>query len=470
MMSQITLGLIVGNRNFFPDSLCEDGRQDVIKVMEEQGLKVIALSPEDTTLGTVETWDDSQKCAALFKEHRDEIDGILVTLPNFGDERGVANAIRLSGLKVPVLVHAFADDVSKMAITHRRDSFCGKLSVCNNLRQYGIPFSLTTKHTMAPDDPLFAEDLQWFAAVCRVIKTLDGARIGAIGTRPPNFTTVRYSEKLLEASGISVEPLDLSEVFGRIDRLTDNDASVQALLGEITGYVPTTGVPESALLKMAKLGVVIDEWVEEHDLIGTTIQCWTSMEEFFGIVPCTIMSMMSNRLLPSACEVDVPGLIAMVALQAASQKPSGIIDWNNNYGDDPNKVVAFHCSNFPRDLVEKPTMAYQDIIAGTVGKENTYGTVTGRIKPGPFTFARVSTDDLNGKIQAYVGQGQFTDDPLTTFGGYGVAEIPGLQCLMKHVCNNGFEHHVAINQSQVACAVYEAFSKYLGWDVYYHQG
>jgi L-fucose isomerase-like protein len=238
MMSQITLGLIVGNRNFFPDSLCEDGRQDVIKVMEEQGLKVIALSPEDTTLGTVETWDDSQKCAALFKEHRDEIDGILVTLPNFGDERGVANAIRLSGLKVPVLVHAFADDVSKMAITHRRDSFCGKLSVCNNLRQYGIPFSLTTKHTMAPDDPLFAEDLQWFAAVCRVIKTLDGARIGAIGTRPPNFTTVRYSEKLLEASGISVEPLDLSEVFGRIDRLTDNDASVQALLGEITGDCP----------------------------------------------------------------------------------------------------------------------------------------------------------------------------------------------------------------------------------------
>ena len=469
-MSQITLGLIVGNRNFFPDSLCEDGRQDVIRAMEEQGLKVITLSPEDTTLGTVETWDDSQKCAALFKEHFDQIDGILVTLPNFGDERGVANAIRLSGLKVPVLVHAFADDASKMSIAHRRDSFCGKLSVCNNLRQYGIPFSLTSRHTVAPDDPLFAEDLQWFAAVCRVVKTLDGARIGAIGTRPPNFTTVRYSEKLLEAAGISVEPLDLSEVFGRIDRLADNDASVQAQLSEITNYIPTKGVPESALLKMAKLGLVIDRWVEEHDLIGTTIQCWTSMEEYFGIVPCTIMSMMSNRLLPSACEVDVPGLIAMLALQAASQKPSGIIDWNNNYGDDPNKLVAFHCSNFPRDLVEKPIMAYQDIIAGTVGKENTYGTVTGRIKPGPFTFARVSTDDLNGKIQAYVGQGQFTDDPLTTFGGYGVAEIPGLQCLLKHICNKGFEHHVAINQSQVACAVYEAFSKYLGWDTYYHEG
>lgn len=469
-MSQITLGLIVGNRDFFPDSLCEDGRQDVIDAMEKQGIKVVTLSPEETTLGTVETWEDSQKCANLFKEHQDEIDGILVTLPNFGDERGVANAIRLSGLRVPVLVHAIADSVSRMDIAHRRDSFCGKISVCNNLRQYGIPFSLTTKHTVAPTDPSFTEDLQWFAAVCRVIKTLDGARIGAIGTRPPNFTTVRFSEKLLEKSGISVEPIDLSEIFGRIDRLADNDASVQKQLKSINDYVPTAGVPEAALLKMAKLAVVIDQWVNEHDLIGTAIQCWTSMEEYFGIVPCTVMSMMSNNLLPSACEVDIPGLIGMIALQAASGKPSAIIDWNNNYGDDLNKVVAFHCSNFPRELLEEPRMAYQDIIAGTVGKENTYGTVSGRIKPGPFSFARVSTDDLNGKIRAYVGEGQFTDDPMTTFGGYGVAEIPGLQCLLKHMCNNGFEHHVAINQSQVACAVYEAFSKYLGWDVYYHKG
>ncbi len=223
-------------------------------------------------------------------------------------------------------------------------------------------------------------------------------------------------------------------------------------------------------MKMAKLAVVIDRWMKDHDLIGTTIQCWTSIEEFFGIAPCAVMSMMSNSLLPSACEVDVLGLISMLALQAASGKPSAIIDWNNNYGDDPNKLVAFHCSNFPKDMLEDAAMSYQDIVGGTVGNENAYGTVQGRIKAGPFTFARASTDDVNGKIRAYVGQGAFTTDQLTTFGGYGVAEIPGLQCLMKHICNNGFEHHVAINQSQVACALYEAFTTYLGWDVYYHKG
>jgi L-fucose isomerase-like protein len=467
---QITLGLIIGNRDFFPDSLCEEGRREIIQVLEEQGFKVIALSPQDTNLGTAETWEDAQKCAALFKKHRDEIDGILVTLPNFGDERGVANSIRLSGLKVPVLVHAFADDPSKMDITRRRDSFCGKLSVCNNLRQYGIPFSLTSKHTVAPGDPSFAADLQWFAGVCRIIKTLRGARVGAIGTRPPNFTTMRYSEKLLEAAGISVEPLDLSEVFGRINRLTDDDPVVQERFLATKNYIKTTGIPQDALLKMAKFGVVVDGWVKDNDLIGTAIQCWTSMEEFFGIVPCTVMSMMSNSLLPSACEVDIPGLIGMIALQAASLKPSALIDWNNNFGDDCNKAVAFHCSNFPKDLLEDASMAYQDIIAGTVGKENTYGTVTGKIKSGPFSYARVSTDDINGTIRAYVGEGQFTDDTITTFGGYGVLEIPDLQCLLKHICNNGFEHHVAINLSQVASAVNEAFSNYLGWDVYYHQG
>lgn len=469
-MSQITLGLIVGNRDFFPDSLCEEGRQEIIDVLTKQGFKVIALSTEDTKLGTTETWEDAQKCAALFRRHRDEIDGILVTLPNFGDERGVANSIRLSGLKVPVLVHAFADDPDKMGITRRRDSFCGKLSVCNNLRQYGIPFSLTSKHTMAPGDPEFAQDLQWFAGVCRIIKTLEGARIGGIGTRPPNFTTMRYSEKLLEAAGISVEPLDLSEVFGRIHRLKDSDTIVQTRLVTIRDYIKTTDIPEAALLKMAKFGVVVDEWVQDHDLIGTAIQCWTSMEEFFGIVPCTVMSMMSNRLLPSACEVDIPGLIGMIALQAASLKPSALIDWNNNFGNDPNKAVAFHCSNLPKALLEDAVMSHQDIIAGTVGKENTYGTVTGKIKAGPFSYARVSTDDTKGTIRAYVGEGRFTADTVETFGGYGIMEIPNLQSLLQYVCKNGFEHHVAINPSQVAGAVNEAFSNYLGWDVYYHKG
>lgn len=476
-MKTTTLGVIVGNRGFFPSHLCETGRATILKVLEEEGIKAIALSPEDTTYGSIESLSDAQKCADLFKQHKDEIAGVLVTLPNFGDERAIANALRWSELNVPVLVQAFPDDAANMTIADRRDSFCGKMSACNNLRQYGIKYTLTELHTVDPESESFRKDLRRFASVCLVVGGLKNARLGALGARPTAFNTVRFSEKLLERSGISVETLDLSEAFGRVERLSNDDPVVVEKLASIKDYVPTKGISEDALMKMAKFGVVVDAWMDETQLVASAIQCWTSMEEFFGVVPCTLMSMMSNKLVPSACETDIAGVVGMYALALASQTPSAIVDWNNNYGDDPDKGVIFHCSNLPKDIFvdetissdDIPVMDYQEIIAGTVGKENTFGTVVGRVRTGPFTYLRVSTDDLNGKIVAYVGEGELTDDPLDTFGGYGVVQVPELQKLLHYICENGYEHHVAVNLSETAAVINEALGKYLGWDVYYHK-
>jgi L-fucose isomerase-like protein len=476
-MKQPTLGLIVGNRGFFPAHLCETGRQTMLDVLAAEGIKVIALGPEETTYGSVESVSDAEKCAALFKKHADEIDGVLVTLPNFGDERAVANVMRWSGLNVPVLIQATPDDMTKMTVADRRDSFCGKMSVCNNLRQYGIKYSLTTQHTVAPESASFLADLRQFVGTCRAVRGLRGARVGLIGARPANFITVRFSEKLFERAGISVETIDLSEIFGKALKLAANDARVKAKVEQIRAYVPVRDTPAEALVKMAQLGVVIDDWMAANKLSASAIQCWTAMEEFYGVVPCTIMSMMSNNLAPSACETDVAGVIGMVAMALASGKPSALVDWNNNFGDDPDKCVIFHCSNLPKDVFApapiKPddimVMDYQAIIAGTVGKENTFGTVVGRVKADPFTYCRVSTDDLTGRILAYLGEGELTNDPLDTFGGYGVARIPNLQKLLTHICENGYEHHTAISLSQVAGAVNEAMGKYLGWEVYHHR-
>ncbi len=476
-MDTITLGVIVGNRGFFPSHLCETGRATILKVLEEDGIKVVALSPDATPYGSIESLTDAQKCADLFKKHADEIAGVLVTLPNFGDERAIANALRWANLDVPVLIQAFPDDAANMTIADRRDSFCGKMSACNNLRQYGIKYTLTDLHTVDPESMSFRKDLRRFAAICRVVGGLKNARIGALGARPTAFNTVRYSEKLLERSGISVETLDLSEAFGRVEGLADDNTMVIKKLDAIKGYVSTAGIPEDALMKMAKFGAVVDEWMDETQLVASAIQCWTAMEEYFGVVPCTLMSMMSNRLAPSACETDIAGVVGMYALALASQSPSAIVDWNNNYGDEPDKGVIFHCSNLPKDIFvdetiaseDIPEMDYQEIIAGTVGKENTFGTVVGRVRTGPFTYLRVSTDDLNGKIVAYVGEGELTDDQLKTFGGYGVVRVPQLQKLLHYICENGYEHHVAVNLSETASAVNEALGKYLGWDVYFHQ-
>ena len=466
-----TLGVIVGNRGFFPSELCETGRQSILNVLKEKGFEAITLQPEDTPYGSVETFQDAKKCAALFKQHRDEIDGVLVTLPNFGDERGVADSIRMSDLDVPVLVHAFPDDIDRMSISSRRDSFCGKMSVCNNLNQYGIPFSLTSSHTMDPESKAFHDDLLWFGSICRVVKGLRHARFGQVGARPAAFITVRYSEKLLEEAGISVETIDLSEIFGQASKLADTDSRVQAKVKAIKDYIKTEGVAEGFLLRMAKFAEAVDRFIDENELAGTAIQCWTSMEEHFGVVPCTVMSMLSNTLKPSACETDITGLIGMYAMVLASGKPSALLDWNNNYSDDPDKGVVFHCSNLPQDLFDgKGVMDYQEIIAGTVGKENTYGTVVGTIRPTPVTYCRVSTNDWLGTIQVYLGEAEITDDPVDTFGGYGVIRVPGFQKLLAHICDNGFEHHVAMNPSLIADALEEAFGKYLGWEVYHHRG
>src|SRR5580693_2383698 len=233
----MTFGVIVGNRGFFPGHLAQSGRTEMLAALEKAGYKAVALGAEDSRHGAVESRAEARQLADLFQKHRDEIDGIIITLPNFGDERAIADTLRMAGLNVPVLVQATPDTPGRMTIRDRRDSFCGKMSACNNLSQYGIPYSLTTRHTEAPDSDLFRRDLDWFAAVCRVVRGLRRLRIGAIGARPAAFNTVRYSEKILEASGISVEPIDLSEIFGRIARMPDQDPAAVAKLEAIHRYV-----------------------------------------------------------------------------------------------------------------------------------------------------------------------------------------------------------------------------------------
>jgi L-fucose isomerase-like protein len=285
---------------------------------------------------------------------------------------------------------------------------------------------------------------------------LKKAWLGATGARPSIFNTVRYSEKLLQASGVSVSTVDLSEMFG----------AARWHLG-LCQYRRSAA---PALLKMAKLGVAIDEWAAENEVNAAAFQCWTSIQKNYGINAGTLMSMMSDNLMLSACEVDVTGALVIYALQLASGRPSALVDWNNNYADEPDKCVLFHCGNWPRSFFSEIEMSYGEILATVLGQENTYGTVSAQAVPGPLTYARITPDDRHGKIKTYVGQGRIADDPLQTFGSRAVVEIPDLQKLMRHVCKNGYEHHAAMNPSHVAEVLVEAFETYMGWEVYHHQG
>ena len=467
-MNKSTFGVIFGNRDFFPDHLVTEARGDIQKLFKEFGIEHIMVGENDTKLGSVETYEHAKICAELFKKHQDEIDGILVVLPNFGDEKGVADTIKLSGLQVPILVQAYPDDLDAFNVERRRDSFCGKISVCNNLQQYGNPFSLTDLHTVHPLSDSFKEDLKRFIGVCRVVRGLRNARLGAIGARPTAFNTVRYSEKLLQAYGISVTTIDLSEVLGAASGLSDDDKKVKGKLSEIKAYAKHGSVPPPNLIKMAKLGVVISDWMQANELNASAIQCWTSIQQNFGVNACTLMSMMSQELMPSACEVDITGVVSMYSLQLASGTPGGLVDWNNNYADDPDRCVLFHCGNWANSFVPNNEIKTAPILGTTLGEENTYGAMEGRASAGPLTFARVSTDDRHGLIRTYTGEGQLTDDPLDTFGHRAVAHVKDLQSLMKYICKNGFEHHVAMTLGHVADILDESFSTYLGWQNHNH--
>lgn len=468
---QLTFGLIVATRNIFSSKLAMEARQVLLKKISDMGHSYIILPSEETPTGNIETVKDARKCAKLFSDNRDKIDGVIVVLPNFGDELGVVNTLSLAKLDVPVLIQACDDDNNKVDVYSRRDAFCGKISVCNNLYQYGIPFTDTTFHTYPLESDTFEKDVEYFAGVCRVVNGLRKARIGAIGSRPGAFQTMRASEKLLQAYGITVVPVDLSEIFGAAQKIDNNSADLKRKLEEIKAYgkIPAR-IREELIIRQAKFGVAVENWVAENEIDATAIQCWESIQKNYGCASCLTMSMMGEKFLPSACEVDIAGVVSMYTLLLASGNAPALLDWNNNFGADRDMCVCTHCSNYPKSFMKNDVeISTLDILGTVLGHKDTFGAVKGKVAPGPFSFFRISTDDTSGSIKAYLGEGEFTADPYGMDGGIAVSKVNNLQKLLKFICKNGFEHHVAMTRGHVAAVIQEAVDSYLGWDLYKHE-
>lgn len=465
-------GVIIGTRAYFNSELAKDVRKQLLKTLEDEGYDYVIL-PEDATptgSSSIETREDGLKCAELFRQNRDRIDGIIVSLPNFGFEIGIINAISIADLNVPVLVQACDDENDKVDLDSRRDAFCGKISVCNNLYQYGIPFTDTTLHTYSIYSDLLAKDINRFAGICRVVNGLRHCRIGQIGTRPSGFQTVRASEKLLQRSGITVIPVDLSEILFAARKIEDSDADFQKKVADIRGYASVPKDYEDKLLLQAKFGVAVERWIAANDIDAVALQCWDSLEQNYGCAACITMSMLGDKLIPSACETDIAGAVSMYALTLASGRASALADWNNNFAEDRNKCVCTHCGNFPKSFVKNDLkLGPLGVLGRTLGKVHTFGAVYGKVTQGDFTYFRISTDDPRGCIKAYLGTGEITDEPYGMDGCIAVTKVPNLQKLMKHICKNGFEHHVALVRTDVKDILDEAIGNYLGWELYVHE-
>lgn len=455
--------LYFGNRGFFPASLIASARDEVAAAVEKAGFDYLMPPSDMTRYGAVETKDEGLKYAEWLGEHIGEYDGLIMSLPNFSDENGAVAAVRDCG--VPIFIQAYPDEIGKMDFDHRRDSYCGKFSICDVFHQYKIPFTIMPPHVVHPNTDAFAKNLSDFAAVCRVVNGMKRFTIGVIGARTTKFKTVRYDEITLQKYGITCDTYDLSELFYRVEKMDGNSDAVKAKIEKLIGYTDFSSVPKDKTETLAKVSVAIDDMMREYHLDCITLRCWEEMQTVLGVAPCVLLSELNDRGIVASCEIDLCSAINMYSMLLASQTPTACLDWNNNYGDDPNKVILFHCGPVAQSLMDgKGKVTDHKMFAkGCPGCG--WGSNEGRIAAFDMTYSNCKTED--GKLTFYVDKGEFTSEPIEPefFGCGGVAKIDDLQRKLIVLAKNGFRHHTAVGKGDMTDILREAYTTYLGYDM-----
>lgn len=462
-MSKQTFALYFGNRGFMPAELIAGARRDMVRAVTDAGYGYLMMDENATRYGAVETRDEGRIYARWLKAHEGEYDGVILCMPIFIDENGAAAALQDAG--VPILMQAYPDELGKMDFKNRRDAFCGKFSVTDVFEQYRIPYTVMKPHVVDPLSPAFAENLRDFAAICRVVKGMRRFTIGCIGARTTAFKTVRFDEVTLQRYGINVESFDLSELFELVRGKADTDPAVAAKQAALESYTDFSRVPEDKKCMLAKIGVVIDEYIAAYHLDAIALRCWNEMETYLRVCPCVLLSELNDRGIPASCEIDMCSAITMRALSLAAEGPAACLDWNNNYGDDPDKVILFHCGSTAQKLMAAKGTVTSHKMFDKTDPGSGWGTNEGRIGAFPMTFSNCKTED--GRITVYFSEGSFTGDPIEPefFGCGGVARIDGLQDKLIRLARGGFKHHTTVANGHVQAVLEEAFRIYLGYDV-----
>ena len=459
-----TFALLFGTRSFFPASLIAQAREELSGRLKSWGHDVLMMDASATNFGAIETTREGELFASFLREHRGQVDGVILSLANFGDETGAVAALKEAGL--PIFIQAYPDEMDKLGPALRRDAFCGKLSIMDVFCQYGVPFTALKPHVVHPGSAAFKENIEYFDRVCRVVGGLRGMVVGAIGARTTPFKTVRIDELALQKHGITVETLDLAGVIARTQALSTMDGDYKDKAERLKSMTCWDGVPGGAFENLVKLAVILDRIVEEFQMDALALRCWTELQEQLGLSPCVLLGALNDSGVPAACELDIGNAVVMHALGLASGRPAALLDWNNNYADEADKCILFHCGPVPASLMKGLGQVEDHAILKTVmGEGHSYGCNTGRITPTDFTFGSMLSRD--GRLKFYLGEGAFTDDPIPQnfFGCAGVARIDNLENVLMHVGREGHRHHVSVTPGNVLAPIQEAFEQYLGFDV-----
>lgn len=462
MDRKMTFALAFCNRGFMPGELIYGAREDMIKAVTDAGYDYIAMNVELTRYGGIETRDEGRLYARWLKEHEGQYDGVIFSMPIFADENGAITALQDAG--VPILMQAYPDEIGKMDFAHRRDAFCGKFSVTDVFTQYQVPFTVMKPHVVHPLSEAFARNLKDFAAICRVVNGMKRFTIGCIGARTTAFKTTRFDEIGLQKNGITVESLDLSELVFKVNQKADEDEMVQSKMDILMKYADFSGVPLEKKLMLSKISVVIDEYIEEYHMDAVAIRCWNEMEQILRVCPCVLLSELNDRGIVTSCEIDLTSAISMRAMALASEQPTAVLDWNNNYGEEEDKVILFHCGSCAQSLMtDKGTVTAHKMFEKTDAGSG-WGTNEGRIRPMKTTISNCLTVD--GKIRIYASEAEFTDDPIEEayFGCAGVCELPDMENKLLKLARGGFKHHTCVGVGHMKEILKEAFTTYLHYE------
>ncbi len=456
------MALLIANRGFFPSSTIASARQEMVRAMRLAGIEPLLIDEGATRHGAVETASEGEVFARFLAHMRGNFDGLVLCLPNFGDENGIKAAIAEAG--VPVLLQAYPDEIGQMDFAHRRDAFCGKMALTSVLRQMDYRYTAFSPFVVHPQSEAFSRQLHTFKQICAIVRRMKRMRVGAFGARTTAFKSVRYDEMALERHGIDVETVDLSQVFARMNGLMDGDGQVKDFLDRLHQTADFSSAPGDSALKMAKLGAAMAGFISEMGLDALAIRCWAELQQQAGITPCAVLGVLNQQGIPCACEMDVTNALPMLALATASGQSSGCLDWNNNYGDDQDACILFHCGPLPLSLMRGPGVIEEHkMLSKSYGAGCSWGLNVGKIRMGQTTFSSMRTEA--GQLQYYIGQGEIVDLPVEDafFGCSGVLRAPDLQRTLQCISDAGFRHHVTITAGDVVQAVDEAFFKYLGY-------
>lgn len=461
-MKKTTFALYFGNRGFFPGELVAAAREKMVKACENNGYGYLIMDEQLTRYGAIETIAEGKLYAKFLEKHKGKYDGIILCLPNFGDENGAA--VALKDVDVPILVQACPDVMDKMDFDNRSDTMCGKLAMCNILRQMKIKFTLTKKFCVDPLDESFTEDLRLFAGTCRVVAGMRKFNVGAIGARTTAFKTVRCDEIAFQNKRINIETVDLTVVFNLMD--SADFLMIEAKKKELLSVADFTGWPDIKLENLARLGVAIDQLIEDYDLQALAFRCWNELQLRYGIAPCVLMGMLNERGIAAACELDITNAVMMRAIGLAANWPVVLLDVNNNYNDDMNKSIFFHCGPAPISMMEGKGIIEQHLMfKKSYGDGSGVGLNVGKLIKGDVTVGSFKTED--GNLCAFVTEGKFTDDriPEEFFGMGAVFEKENANEMFNYMARNGYRHHAAITKGNYAESIKEAFGNYLGYKI-----